>query len=93
MVQKYSKRHDIQHFQIGDIVSLKVPRIDRTSTDNRRLYARILDEPYSHRYKVLTSSGIIKRLILTKELGVVDQALWSDMDISTTGSSQSCSAG
>jgi hypothetical protein len=40
MVQKYSKKHDIQHFDIGDIVSLKVPWEDRTSTDNRRLFGR-----------------------------------------------------
>jgi hypothetical protein len=35
MVRKYSKKHDIQHFDIGAIVSLKVPREDRTSTDNK----------------------------------------------------------
>jgi hypothetical protein len=81
MVLKYSKRHDIQHFEVGDIVSLKVPREDRTCTDNRRLFAQILEEPYSHRYKVLTLSGPIKRLIPTKELGVVDKALWPDIVI------------
>ena len=72
---KYSKRHNIQHFEVGDIVSLKIPREDRTSTDNRRLFARILAEPFSHRYKVLTLSGSIQRLIPIKELGVVDQSL------------------
>ncbi|KFZ01849.1 hypothetical protein V500_00591, partial [Pseudogymnoascus sp. VKM F-4518 (FW-2643)] len=81
MIRKYTKKHDIQHFDIGAIVSLKVPREDRTSTDNKRLFARILDEPYSHRYKVVTLSGIIKRLIPTKELGVIEQALWSDIII------------
>ncbi|KFY99011.1 hypothetical protein V498_01051 [Pseudogymnoascus sp. VKM F-4517 (FW-2822)] len=38
MMRKYTKRHDIQHFDIGAIVSLKVPREDRTSTDNKRLF-------------------------------------------------------
>ena len=57
------------------IVSLKVPREDRTSTDNKCLFGRILEEPYSHRYKVITLSGVIKRLIPTKGLGVVEQAL------------------
>ena len=79
MVLKYSKRYDIQHFEIGDIVSIKVPREDRTSTDNRRLFGRVLNEPYPHRYKVLTSVGIIKRLIPTKGLGVVNKALWLDI--------------
>jgi hypothetical protein len=81
MMQKYSKRQDIQHFEVGDIVSLKVPREDRTSTDNRRLFGRVLDEPYPHRYKVLTQSGIIQRLVPTKRLGAVDKALWSDIVI------------
>ena len=75
MAYKYIKKHNIQHFDIGAIVSLKVPREDRVSTDNKRLFAYILDEPYSHRYKVITLSGIIKCLIPTKELGVVEQAL------------------
>ena len=74
----------IQYFEIGDIIFIKVPREDRTSTDNRRLFGRILEEPYSHRYKILTSSGVIKRLIPTKELGIVDESLWSDIIIPTT---------
>ncbi|RFU26921.1 hypothetical protein B7463_g9412, partial [Scytalidium lignicola] len=36
MVEKYLKKHNIQHFDIGDIVSIKVPREDRTAIDNRR---------------------------------------------------------
>jgi hypothetical protein len=84
MAKKYSKRHDIQHFEVGAIVSIKVPREDRTSTDNKRLFARILEEPHSHRYKVITMSGIINRLIPTKGLGVVEQALWSDITIPDT---------
>lgn len=81
MVQKYSKKHDIQHFETGDIVSLKVPREDRSATDNRRLFGRILAEPHPHRYKILTYSGIIQRLVPTKGLVVVDKALWSDINI------------
>ncbi len=36
------------------------------------LFGRILEEPYSYRYRILTSAGAIKRLIPTKELGIVD---------------------
>lgn len=78
MVERYSKKHDIQYFEIGDIVSLKVPREDRTATDNRRLFGRIFAEPYPHRYKILTLSGLIKRPIPTKKLGIVEKALWPD---------------
>jgi hypothetical protein len=81
MAQKYSTRHDIQHFEIGDIVSLKVPREDKTSTDNWRPFGRILNEPYPYRYKVVTLSGNLKRVIPTKELGLVQEILWSDINI------------
>ena len=78
MVRKYTKKHDIQHFKVGAIISLKIPREDRTSTNNKRLFTRILEEPYPHRYKVVTLSSIISHLILTKGLRVIDQALWAD---------------
>jgi hypothetical protein len=84
MMQKYSKRHTIQHFNIGDIVSIKVPREDRTSTDNRRLFGRILEEPYAHRYRILTVSGVIKRLVPTKGLSAVNESLWPDITIPMT---------
>jgi hypothetical protein len=81
IVQKYSKRHDIQHFEIRDIVSLKVPREDRTLTDNRRLFGQILNKLYPYRYKVVILSGNLKRLIPTRELGIIQEALWSDINI------------
>jgi hypothetical protein len=84
MIRKYTKKHDIQHFEVGAIVSIKIPWPNRTSTDNKRLFARILEEPYPHRYRILTASGIIQRLILTKSLGVVEQALWADILIPTS---------
>ena len=39
MQMKYckSKRKSVQTFNVGDFVSIKVPRIDRTSTDLHRL--------------------------------------------------------
>ena len=83
-MQKDSKQHTIQHFNIGDIVSIKVPREDRTSTDNRRLFRRILEEPYAHKYRILTTSGVIKRLIPTKGLSAVNESLWSDFTIPRT---------
>jgi hypothetical protein len=75
MMRKYTKKHDIQHFDIGAVVSLKIPREDRTSTDNKRVFARNLEEPHPHRYRVLTLSGVIQRLIPTKSLGAVEKAL------------------
>jgi len=59
MSQKYSKRHEIQDSKIGDIVSIKVPREDRTASDNRRLFARILDDSNSYRLRSLPSQEIL----------------------------------
>jgi hypothetical protein len=73
MTKKYTKRHNI-HFNIGDIVSIKVLREDRTSTNNRCLFRHILEEPYSHKYKVITLLGIIKHLIPTKEVTLREAA-------------------
>jgi hypothetical protein len=85
-VKKYSKRFDIQHFEVGNFINIKVPREDRTSKENKRLFSRILDESYPHRYKVLTFSETIKLLIPTKELFVVDKTLWTDVIIPNTKS-------
>lgn len=81
MVVKYSKNRRIQHFEIGDIISIKIPREDRTGTDNKRLFGKILSEPYPHRYQVVTASGLLKRLIPTKSIVAVDRTLWQDIYI------------
>lgn len=81
MMRKYSKHHTIEHFEINDIISIKIPKEDRTSTDNKRIFGKVLEEPYNHRYRILTHSGILKRLIPTKSLVTVDKALWSDIKI------------
>jgi hypothetical protein len=54
---------------------LKVPREDRTLTDNWYLFRQILNKLYPYRYKVVILSGNLKYLILTKELGSVQEAL------------------
>lgn len=71
----------MQHFEVGDVITIKVPGEDKTSTDIIKLFGLILDEPNCHRYKVLTFSGAIKRLIPTKELNVVNKALQIDIVI------------
>jgi hypothetical protein len=72
MVCKYTKKHNIQHFDVKAIVSLKIPKEDKTLINNKRLFACILEEPYPYKYKVINLSGIISHLIPTKGLGVID---------------------
>jgi hypothetical protein len=84
MIRKYSKRQDIEHFKIGDIISVKIPYENRISIDNRQLFGRIPVEPYSHRYRIVTLSGIIKRLIPIEELDIIERVLWPDIVIPDT---------
>lgn len=62
-------------------ISLKIPRADRMSTDNRGPFGRIPNEPYPHGYKVVTLSDNLNRLIPTEEVGLVHEALWSYIKI------------
>ncbi len=45
MVSAYSKRkrHNVEHFGVGDFVSVRLPRIDRVSTDVRRMSCLVME--------------------------------------------------
>ena len=68
MVTKYSKRHDIQVFSAGDLVSIAIPRLDRGPLDDRRVLGRIRSVPREDKYEVETLHGIVETLLPTSEL-------------------------
>ena len=37
MMVKYNLKHEVKEFHVGDCVSVRIPRIDRASTDPNRL--------------------------------------------------------
>ena len=80
-MDKYSKSHTIEVFSQGDIVTVKLPRRTRTSTDNKRLFARVLSTPKPHRYLVQTVHSVINRLLPTKELERVLLLVANSIDI------------
>ena len=43
MADRYNKRKRVMQFKIGDIVSVRIPRIDRTNSDYSRLPSIIVD--------------------------------------------------
>lgn len=51
---------------IDAIVALEAPREDRAFANKKRLFRRILEEPYLYRYKVLTLLRVIQRSISIK---------------------------
>lgn len=69
---KYLKNYRIQYFEIGDIILIKIPREDCTGIDNKRLFGKIVSELYPYRYRVVTASGLLKRLIPTKSIVAID---------------------
>jgi len=68
MVKKHSKRHSPEIFQPGDFVTLKIPREDRASTDNLRIYCQVIKEPHPNRYQLQCKQGILAAHYPTKEL-------------------------
>jgi len=75
MMKKCSKNYTIKTFVAGDIVTVKLPRDIRTSTNNKKLFARVLSEPKPNRYELQTEYGVIERLMPTKELEKVPLSL------------------
>ena len=65
MVKRYSKRNKrkIVEFSVGDNVSVKVPRIDRTRTDAPRLPCVVINISGNDtkNYKLLSRHGAIER--------------------------------
>jgi hypothetical protein len=82
MVTKHNKQSNIESFEDGDIVLVKIPRIDRTATDQRKLFGRVLSKAFRPpRYKVQTQYGIIDRLFPTKELKLVPLIVSTTIEI------------
>jgi hypothetical protein len=53
-----------------DIVQslINPPKGTRTSTDNRRVFVKVLAMEHPHRYRIQTEVRVIKNLIPTREL-------------------------
>lgn len=68
MAMRYNTRHHVEIFNIGDLISVGIPREDRAKTDNKRLYCRIFDKPQPERHRLVSKYGILKGLYPTKAL-------------------------
>lgn len=61
MTTRYNRRTKAQVFQPGQIVTLKIPKIDRsTTTESRRCYAEIL-RAKNNRYEMRTEYGVLNK--------------------------------
>ncbi|KAI9881899.1 MAG: hypothetical protein M1823_006389, partial [Watsoniomyces obsoletus] len=69
MSQKYNKRWAVDVFEPGDLVTLKIPRENRTSTDSRRMFCFVVDRPFANTYELRCRHGILNRFYNTRVLG------------------------
>jgi hypothetical protein len=81
MKERHSKDHYIEVFTTGEIVAVKLPVGTRTSTDNKRIYARVLAAPHDHRYQLQTVWGVVDRLFPVKDLVRVPLSVAASYDI------------
>src|SRR5947207_10418630 len=72
---QYSKQHPIRIFSKGDKVSIAVPRLDRTSIDDKRDFGKVLDMPKDDRYEIVTPYGILDCLYPTNQLLPLDESI------------------
>ena len=54
MQKKYSRNHNIVTFQPSEIVTLRIPKEDRTSTDNHRLLCMVKNIPHDGQHLLQT---------------------------------------
>ena len=75
MINKYSNQHEIQSFEQGQIVTLKLPNEDRSALDNKCLFCKVIKMPVENKYKLQCEYGIISNLYPTRQLNAVGSIL------------------
>ncbi|KAG0138280.1 hypothetical protein HOY82DRAFT_596549 [Tuber indicum] len=81
---KYNKKYTIERFLVGDIVSLKIPREDRSALDPPTIICRIMAESYPNRYKLQTAFGLLKNHYPDNSLHRVPEAAGINISIRTS---------
>ncbi|KAL5486832.1 hypothetical protein EMCRGX_G019367, partial [Ephydatia muelleri] len=63
MMVKYNLKHKVKEFHVGDCVTVRIPRIDRASTDPNRLPCIIVQVIGTARamYRLRCKSGVLNK--------------------------------
>ncbi len=69
--QKYLRNHKVITFEPDDIITLRIPKKNRTATDNHRVVVMIKKIPHEGHHLIQTKFGILDRLYPTGELNVI----------------------
>ena len=67
--RQYGKQRQVRTFALFDQVSVAVPALDRASTDDKRIFGRVIGlNPEYNSYQILTKYGVLDRNYPTSEL-------------------------
>jgi hypothetical protein len=68
METRYNKVNKVEVFEKGDLVHLKIPVEDRCSTDNKRIFCRVVEVKHGNRYGLQCQYGILQGFYRTKNM-------------------------
>jgi hypothetical protein len=68
MEKRYNKVNKVEVFEEGDLVRLKIPVEDRCTTDNKRIFCRVIDVKYGNQYSLQCEYGILPGFYRTKNM-------------------------
>jgi hypothetical protein len=68
MEKRYNKVNKVEVFEEGDLVRLKIPVEDRYSTDNKRIFCRVIEVKHGNRYALQCEYGILHGFYRTKNM-------------------------
>ena len=81
MKERYKKKKKVQTFDVGDAVSVRIPRIDRASTDLHRLPSIVVERRGKKyfSYRLLCKFGVLDSCYPENELEAYGSALQLDI--------------
>jgi len=68
MEKRYNKVNNVEVFEEGDVVHLKIPVEDRCTTDNKRMFCRVIEVKHGNRYALQCEHGIFHGFYYTKNM-------------------------
>ena len=68
MEKRYNKVNKVEVFEEGDPVRLKIPVEDRCSTDNKRIFCRVVEVKHGNRYALQCQYGVLQRFNCAKSM-------------------------
>ncbi|CAB4432218.1 unnamed protein product [Rhizophagus irregularis] len=78
--QMNKKKKRIVEYQIGDLVRVFVPKIDRFSVDRPTLPCKILEKTENNKYRLGSKFGIIEVYYSANELELLGTAVFPELN-------------